>query len=277
MRAEALRGEKRAFDMDTEEARPAVRLCGNLAERRVKLLFGRGYEGWEVGGDSGLEQRFSRSLIAVAVRVQEVHSPETVDLDVDESRRRDSTPVSTCQSVAADAAVHDLEVARDEAPVDEGCLDAEPHWAARRTLPFASRSRATAVSASTPARSETTATFPSPPDASNAASTRSSGAPVAAATTCRRRSRSFAFAGATPTMRFPNVRPSRIIATVEMVFSTSFCAVPALSLVDPATSSGPTTTAISWSVIAASSESRTETTAAVRAPAPAAASAAPRT
>ena len=45
-------------------------------------------------------------------------------------------------------------------------------------------------------------------------------------------------------MRFPNVRPSRIIATVEIVFSTSFCAVPALSLVEPEMSSGPTDTSI---------------------------------
>ena len=46
-------------------------------------------------------------------------------------------------------------------------------------------------------------------------------------------------------MRFPNVFPSLIMAIVEIMLSTSFCAVPALSRVEPAMISGPTTTAIS--------------------------------
>ena len=95
MRAEALRGEKRSFDVDTEDARPAVRVCRDLVSAAWSCSSGAVIEGREVGGDSGLEQRLSRSLVAVAVRVQEVHSTEAVDLDVDETRRCDSTPVAT--------------------------------------------------------------------------------------------------------------------------------------------------------------------------------------
>ncbi len=68
-------------------------------------------------------------------------------------------------------------------------------------------------------------------------------------------------------MRFPYVLPRRIIEIVEIVLSTSFCAVPALRRVDPAMNSGPTTTAISWSTSAPSSEADAATTQAVSAPA----------
>ena len=61
--------------------------------------------------------------------------------------------------------------------------------------------------------------------------------------------------------------PRRIIEIVEIVLSTSFCAVPALRRVDPAMNSGPTTTAISWSTSAPSSEADAATTHAVSAPA----------
>ena len=76
-----------------------------------------------------------------------------------------------------------------------------------------------------------------------------------AATIRRARARELLVRGATSTIRFPKVFPSRIIVTVEIVFRTSFCAVPALSRVEPATNSGPTTTAISCSAPRASSES----------------------
>ena len=49
------------------------------------------------------------------------------------------------------------------------------------------------------------------------------------------------------------MRPSRIIVTVEIVLRTSFCAVPAFSRVEPAITSGPTTTATSCSARAAAS------------------------
>ena len=50
---------------------------------------------------------------------------------------------------------------------------------------------------------------------------------------------SFSFVAATSTMRLPYVLPRRIIEIVEIVLRTSFCAVPALSRVDPARNSGP--------------------------------------
>ena len=40
-------------------------------------------------------------------------------------------------------------------------------------------------------------------------------------------------------MRLPNVLPSRIIAPVVIMLSTSFVAVPAFMRVDPVTTSGP--------------------------------------
>ena len=60
------------------------------------------------------------------------------------------------------------------------------------------------------------------------------------------------------------------------MFRTSFCAVPAFSRVEPARISGPTTTAISRAQRPASSDPGTHTTQAVKAPAAAAARAAPR-
>jgi hypothetical protein len=71
--------------------------------------------------------------------------------------------------------------------------------------------------------------------------------------------------------------PSLIIEIVEIMFRTSFWAVPAFSRVEPASTSGPTGTQISRSASAASSEPSTQTRQAVRAPADRAASRAPRT
>ena len=102
---------------------------------------------------------------------------------------------------------------------------------------------------------------------SSASSTCSSDAPLASTTLRRARSRSFALAGVTPTIRPPYVRPSRIIVTVEIVLRTSFCAVPAFSRVEPAITSGPTTTAISCSARAAAWLSRALATATPSAPA----------
>ena len=78
-------------------------------------------------------------------------------------------------------------------------------------------------------------------------------------------------------MRLPYVLPSRTIVIVEIMLSTSFCAVPAFSRVEPAITSAPTTTAISCSASRPSSEPSTETTATVSAPARAASASAPRT
>ena len=113
----------------------------------------------------------------------------------------------------------------------------------------------------------TIATRASPSASAIASSTSVAEAPLAAATIRRTRSWSFSFAATTSTMRFPYVFPSRIIEIVEIVLRTSFCAVPALSRVDPARNSGPTTTAISCSTRPPSSEPGAHTTHAVSAPA----------
>ena len=113
----------------------------------------------------------------------------------------------------------------------------------------------------------TIATLALPPAAASAASTSASVAPVASTTVRRERARCFSFAPATSTIRSPYVLPSRIIAIVESWLRTSFCAVPAFRRVEPATNSGPTTTAISWSASAASSDPGADTSATVSAPA----------
>ena len=66
---------------------------------------------------------------------------------------------------------------------------------------------------------------------------------MASETILRTRALSLSSVATTSTIRLPKVLPSRIIATVEIVLSTSFCAVPALSRVQPETTSPPTTTA----------------------------------
>ena len=91
------------------------------------------------------------------------------------------------------------------------------------------------------------AVFTSPPAASSAAAASAGGRPVAVTTMRRARSTSFSLPADTSTMRFPKVRPRRTIVTVEIVLSTSFWAAPALRRVEPAITSGPTTTSMAWS------------------------------
>src|ERR671922_1213601 len=138
MRAEALRGEERPFEMDAEDARAAVRPERKLPKRLVQLLLGCRDERRQVARDPGLEQRFARAAVALRGGVEEIDSAEAVHLDVDESRGRDAVAVSTREPVAADLAVHDLDVAGDEEPLRQRGSDAEPHRAAASlTLPFA--------------------------------------------------------------------------------------------------------------------------------------------
>src|SRR5918994_1447022 len=267
VRAHARGGEEWPLDVHTEDPRTA-RLGRDLAERRDEHGLGRRDQGREVGGDAGLEQRLACALVTCRVRGREVDAAEAVDLQVHEPRCRDPAPaVAAANAVAGDAALTNLDVARNELPVDERSFDAESHRRAPRTLSSDDLRRSRAAAASTPASSETIATFALPPAALSASSACRSSAPVATRTIERTRSRSFSFDAATSTIRLPYVFPSRIIETVESVLSTSFCAVPALSRVDPATSSGPTTTSIARSASAASSDPGAQTSATVRAPA----------
>ena len=146
---------------------------------------------------------------------------------------------------------------------------------ARRIEPSASASCRRAASIEDPVSKERIATFASPPAATSAASASASETSVASSTTRRARARSFALLATTSTIRFPNVRPSRTMVTVEIVFRMSFCAVPAFIRVEPAITSGPVTATISWSARRPSLESRAHTTATVSAPASDAARAAP--
>ncbi len=102
--------------------------------------------------------------------------------------------------------------------------------------------------------------------AARAASISRSGAPVASATMRRERARSFSFKARTSTIRFPYVLPSRIMVSVETMLSTSFWAVPALSRVEPVSSSGPTTTSMPCSAAAARAEPALQASPTVRAP-----------
>ena len=151
-------------------------------------------------------------------------------------------PFGPLEADGLDPVAVERDVARDEAAVDERRLDAEPHVPiAFRTTPSAASSRSRAVVTSIPARGQTIATFASPSARRARRRRLPSGAPVASETIRRTRARSLSFVATTSTIRLPKVLPSRIIAMVEIVLSTSFCAVPALSRVEPAMTSGPTT------------------------------------
>ena len=119
---------------------------------------------------------------------------------------------------------------------------------------------------STSARRVRIAFFTSPSVAASARSISSSGAPVARATIRRERARSFSFEARTSTIRFPYVLPSRIIVIVESMLRTSFCAVPALSRVEPVLRSGPTTISMPCSAAAASALSALQASPTVNAP-----------
>ncbi len=92
---------------------------------------------------------------------------------------------------------------------------------------------------------------------------------------CRRAS--FAFVPAAHTIRLEYVRPSRTIDAVERAFSTIFCALDALSRVEPAIASGPVFTSRRWSASGASGAAMLLLTRTVSAPAARAPRSAPAT
>src|SRR5215475_1149870 len=262
--------------MHAEDPR-AVGRDRELPQGAEELLLRRRDERREVGRHAGLEQGIAGPAKAVGVGLEQIDAAEPVHLQIDEAGRGDSVPVRRREPIRGHDAVGDLDVTWDQPVADERSLYPEPHRSALRMWPPARSSCARAVSASTSPSNETIATFASPPAAASAASTASSPAPVARLTARRARALSFSLVDATSTIRSPYVFPRRIIERVEIEFSTSFCAVPALRRVDPATISGPTTTETSCSAMRDNSESGTETTQTVRDPATAAASSAPTT
>ena len=234
--------EERPFEMHAQDAGP-VRRCRHLAEGGEELRLGSGDERGEEGGHAGLEQRVARVAVALAVGGEEVDPGEAVDLEVDEARHGDPAAVRRREAEAGDTAAEDLDVARDERAVDEGGLDAEPHGAVLQRTGDAAAGRVEpgARRSGVDSREQRRRSRPGhlPSASASASSTSFADAPVAAPTIRRTRSWSFSFAATTSTMRFPYVLPRRIIEIVEIVLSTSFCAVPALRRVDPARNSGP--------------------------------------
>ena len=94
----------------------------------------------------GLEQRLARGGEPVRVRAEEVDAGEAVHLEVDEPGRGDAAAVRAVEADRLDPVAVERDVAGDEAPVDECCLDAEPHVPiAFRTTPSAAARRSRAV------------------------------------------------------------------------------------------------------------------------------------
>src|ERR1700756_3120215 len=84
-------------------------------------------------------------------------------------------------------------------------------------------------------------------DPHRAAGAACSSTPAASRTIRTARRRSFALVARTSTMRDPYALPSAIITLVESALSTTFCAVPAVSRVEPASTSGPVSSSITTS------------------------------
>jgi hypothetical protein len=134
MDPESQGGEERPLEVHAEDAGP-VGSRRHLAEGGEELLFGSGDEGREVRGDAGLEQRVTRTPVALGVRLEEVDPREAVDLEIHEPGDGDAVAVRRDQPVCGDTAVLvDLHVAGDEAAVDESGFDAEPHRSTARRM-----------------------------------------------------------------------------------------------------------------------------------------------
>src|SRR5690606_11685097 len=73
------------------------------------------------------------------------------------------------------------------------------------------------------------------------------------------RTRSFSLVACKSTIKLLYTLPLRIIAVVESMLRTSFCAVPAFMRVEPISTSGPTTGAMTTSAWSSSSESVLQT------------------
>src|SRR5205823_899963 len=269
MGSEPLRREKWPLHVGADDARrgPVRR---HRAQRVQHRALGRGDERRLERGDAALEQRGARAFVVRGRGGQEVDAGVAVHLEVDKTGHRDTAAPPPGETHRDDGSVLDLDVPENELSADERSFDAEPHAlppSAIRTEPPAPSSRSRAIDGSIPARSDTSATRASPPAAASASSTSCSSAPLASWTFLRARSRSLAFSGATPTINPANVRPRRIIVTVEIALRTSFCAVPAFRRVEPDTTSGPTMTATSCCALAPSALCGAHTTATQSAPA----------
>jgi hypothetical protein len=95
----------------------------------------------------------------------------------------------------------------------------------------------------------------SPPHFWSSPSAAAASSPVRVRTIRLARALSLELVAFRSTIRLPNVLPSRTIAPVVNMFSTSLVAVPAFSRVDPLSTSGPTTTITGSSTSGSSSDS----------------------
>ncbi len=118
---------------------------------------------------------------------------------------------------------------------------------ASRTMPPAATSANRAASMLAPDSRRTSASRRSPSQRANSARHSPASAPEACIRIVICRRASFAFVPAAHTIRLEYVRPSRTIDAVERAFSTIFCALDALSRVEPAIASGPVFTSRRWS------------------------------
>src|SRR5690606_38133513 len=107
------------------------------------------------------------------------------------------------------------------------------------TDPLSDVSAWAATAVETAATHETNATGRSPPASSSSSAVRAGDAPETSCRMRRLRSRSLVLPGTTVTIRFEYVRPSLTIRAVEKLLRMSLVTVPAFSLVDPVSTSGP--------------------------------------
>ena len=226
MRPEA-RGERNGPSRcDAEDARAAV-TGGHAAQRVDEIgLLRRRDERRQIRGDAGLEQRVARHRIAVGVRAEEVDACEPVHLQVDEAGCAMPRPLAPSRPAAVTQPADDLQVARDQAATDEGRLDAESHASsAARMTPSAAASRAApsrrrrgrAARRSPPSRRRRT---PSAPPR------RCVGPPVGLADDAPHTCVQLLVGRIDVDHQVAEASfPSRIIAIVESMLSTSFCAV----------------------------------------------------
>ena len=248
VRAEARGGEERALEVDTEDAR-ASGCRRNRPQRRDEVVLGRGDQRRQVGGDAGLEQRRlqplrSRRRRRRGSRRRRSRSPGGRRSRARRSRlpfaRSSPTAATRPSSTATSPGTRRPSTSAASTP---SLMGRAPFARRRRLAPVARarrrRRRRRGARRSRPSRRRRPRRGPRrrrrPRRRSRDATMR------------RTRARSLSFVATTSTIRFPNVLPSRTIATVEIMLRTSFWAVPALSRVEPAITSLPTTTAISCS------------------------------
>src|SRR6266850_998789 len=123
-----------------------------------------------------------------------------------------------------------------------------------------------ASAAPTPSFSITSATRISCPVARRACSAADTLFPLASARIRNARSASFSFVSIMSIIKFSYTCPSRAITAVLSMFNTIFCDVPAFSRVDPVSTSGPTSGAITIFASRAAAIRRLDVTATVNAP-----------